>query len=1250
MKTIKTLFLFLLCSWGISANAQVLCGITQTYFYSANNPNNVPVFHDTSTYAQGWAPVSYFWDFGDGTTSNLASPSHVFGPGNFTVCMTVTAQLQGSSITCTDTFCKPYSNCSGMVVATYSYGQAGNGVVNFTGTGSSNYPPLAYAWDFGDGSTGTGTSPSHTYTSNGTYTACLYVTDANGCVGTYCQNIVITSTACGSLNASFTIANPTQSAVVLTSVTSGANTNTLYQWWMDGVALTNPNPNTSYTITGVTTGQHTFCLYVYANANTFCDSVCATTYVQNGANPCGNVNASFTATSGNGSLTVNSTSTSVPSGASYQWYLNGVATALAPTYLSYSWNNLPAGSYNVCLYIWSSNQQWCDSSCQTVVVQNTNPCAGINTQFSNSIQGNVGVFTAGNNTASVNHYWTVNHDPVGTAPILTYTFPVNPNTVVYDVCHIVYLSNGTCYDSTCTQITIAGSGGCSLQAYYTYTNQGSVYTFTGTYANTNYQQIWAINGNPAATTGSFTYTFPVATTSADVCYTVSIPGTICRDTFCQTITIGGGNCLNFGVSIAENINPNGGFNLDAIIAGGTGPYNYAWSIGATTPTVHVTTGGMYCVTVYDHNQCSAVACDSAGGSNNCNIQVSITGQGSGFFQVLTASATGGTAPYTYHWNGSNSNILTVNAPGTYCITVYDALQCMTVACYTVAGGANDDTICGQVFEDINGNGVQDNGESGFAGGYIYIGNYFAYVDSDGHYSAIVPDGTYTIYYCAPTGYSFTLPVNQTNPNPNNGNCTSYTVTITQGTLCGFDFGVVNNNISICGTVYFDANNNHIHDSGENGIGNIHVYISGGGAMYHAYTDQNGDYCVVVPAGTYVITLGSNTLGGTVTPTSVTVNATTVGGTYYHNDFGIYTPPGSCNLSLSITPHTTITPGFPAWYDIEVCNIGGNITSGTVNMFYDNSLTFSNANPTQTSHNASTHTISWALNNLLPGQCEYYWVDFDANTNITIGQFAFTLANVITSGCQDINMANNVDTIHQNVTGSWDPNNKLAYVTNYEENPAFQTVSSQNAYQRIEYVINFQNTGNAPAVNVVVKDLISSDLDISTFELLGASHAMTATLNGSDVNFKFNAIMLPDMVSDEPNSHGWVKFAVDAVNGLPGGHVISDVADIFFDYNQPVTTNDAAVTLLEANGIEETGTNTTVLVSPNPMNSQAIFKLNSAANGFTLRVHDMSGRLVRQEMSNSNTLTFDRTNLASGVYTYQIVQSNIPSAKGKMIIE
>ena len=52
--------------------------------------------------------------------------------------------------------------------------------VNFSVTATTNLPPLTYAWDFGDGNTGAGQSPTHIYANSGNYTATVTITDSNG--------------------------------------------------------------------------------------------------------------------------------------------------------------------------------------------------------------------------------------------------------------------------------------------------------------------------------------------------------------------------------------------------------------------------------------------------------------------------------------------------------------------------------------------------------------------------------------------------------------------------------------------------------------------------------------------------------------------------------------------------------------------------------------------------------------------------------------------------------------------------------------------------------------------------------------------------------------------------------------------------------------------------------------------------------------------------------------------------------------
>lgn len=134
-------------------------------------------FDNTSQYAS-----SFLWNFGDGNTSTLPEPSHIYYyPGSYNVTLTVTSP-EG----CVDSVTVPnVASLYAMPAARFT-ADPGNGsplvlpdaLMNFT-SGSSN--ATQYVWHFGDGTTATGPTAQHTYTNTGTYWITLVVSNDIGC-------------------------------------------------------------------------------------------------------------------------------------------------------------------------------------------------------------------------------------------------------------------------------------------------------------------------------------------------------------------------------------------------------------------------------------------------------------------------------------------------------------------------------------------------------------------------------------------------------------------------------------------------------------------------------------------------------------------------------------------------------------------------------------------------------------------------------------------------------------------------------------------------------------------------------------------------------------------------------------------------------------------------------------------------------------------------------------------------------------
>ncbi len=153
--------------------------------FNTNYRVNFMAFNPTNANRQ------YTWSFGDGNTAQGEFVSHDYAQeGTYIVCLTSVDSLTN----CTYTYCDSifvYNPVFSCYASFNSYPNPINNAIDFAAfskTGSS----AIYNWDFGDGNTGTGSNPTHTYANPGVYTVCLTMIDSlNACVSTFC-NLVAT--------------------------------------------------------------------------------------------------------------------------------------------------------------------------------------------------------------------------------------------------------------------------------------------------------------------------------------------------------------------------------------------------------------------------------------------------------------------------------------------------------------------------------------------------------------------------------------------------------------------------------------------------------------------------------------------------------------------------------------------------------------------------------------------------------------------------------------------------------------------------------------------------------------------------------------------------------------------------------------------------------------------------------------------------------------------------------------------------
>jgi gliding motility-associated-like protein len=130
--------------------------------------------------------VGHEWDFGDGSSSTLVSPEHVYdSAGTYQACLTVT-----SANGCRETVCQSVSIAAPPEpdFTVDNPGCAGD-MVAFANASS---PDVAIcAWNFGDGNSSGSCNPQHAFSAAGTYNVRLSVTNADGCTATVAQNLLV---------------------------------------------------------------------------------------------------------------------------------------------------------------------------------------------------------------------------------------------------------------------------------------------------------------------------------------------------------------------------------------------------------------------------------------------------------------------------------------------------------------------------------------------------------------------------------------------------------------------------------------------------------------------------------------------------------------------------------------------------------------------------------------------------------------------------------------------------------------------------------------------------------------------------------------------------------------------------------------------------------------------------------------------------------------------------------------------------
>jgi hypothetical protein len=799
-----------------------------------------------------------------------------------------------------------------------------------------------------------------------------------------------------------------------------------------------------------------------------------------------------------------------------------------------------------------------------------------------------------------------------TGGVAPYSYSWNTSPVQNTVTAVNLTANET------YSVTVTDASGCTgTNDVYIPSNSNLTYILSST-ADTCNSANGTLSVSAIAGTPPYTYLWSTGQTITNITniqggqmYTISI-----QDAAGCTILAGiyapqySPVSVSFTSTPSDCIVPTG--SITANPSGGQPPYTYNWLVNPaqTTATATSLSAGGYSVIVTDQNGCTRQSFGSVNDISTLSVSILTSSPDTCYLGKGQATVTGnaGQPPYTYSWNTNpvqNTASATGLIYGNHKVTVTDASGCVRIK--NVPTGN---------FETVSVAGVVTNASC------IYT--------NDGSVSVNPAGGN--------PPYSYTWSNGQ-NTSVASGLLPGYYSVNTQDASGCNVLEIFNVNyvsiqpcaIEIAGKVFADVNSNCTYSWPDIPRQQVPVQCAPSGE-YH-YTDNAGNFNFVKPAtGTYNLDMILPTwYEWSCGPRPAVVTSSVLGTTTIQD---LPLTGNALDMVVSSVNLNPAVPGFNFDHIVHYQNQGSLTSfSNTLKVNYDPLLNYLGASSNPATVNTTTGELTFIVSGAAGMSLSNIILHFNLPPSIGIGN-QLVFKDSIFTPITDTVLLNNYYTRIEDVVGSFDPND-IQVSPRGAGSPGYIGLTDSI----LTYTVRFQNTGNYPAQNVVIKLQADADLDLSTLQFLGASFSPSIEIDANGlIIFSFIGIYLPDSVMNEPESHGYLLFSIKQKPNLQPATEISMSADIYFDFNAPVTTNSTlnTITAIEFPDTPSAG----LSLFPDPASEYIWMKLPEGTTADKFVMTDIMGRVIRtSQLQKEAIFRMDLHTIPAGVYLISTYNGN-----------